>query len=112
MSFKIFRFLSHSTLLTVVFCSLIFNSQAQIPTTSKYITIDQFGYLPHSQKVAVIRNPEVGFDAAESFVLSGNYAVINATDSSRVFTGKPTVWGGGKTDDSSGDKAWWFDFRN
>jgi hypothetical protein len=110
MSFKIFRFLSHSTLLTVVFCSLIFNSQAQIPTTSKYITIDQFGYLPHSQKVAVIRNPEVGFDAAESFVLSGNYAVINATDSSRVFTGKPTVWGGGKTDDSSGDKAWWFDF--
>ena len=34
---------------------------------SPYIVVDQFGYLPDGEKIAVIRDPQTGFDAAASF---------------------------------------------
>jgi len=37
------------------------------PDPISHIVIDQFGYLPELQKRAVIRNPEIGYDAQESF---------------------------------------------
>ena len=52
-------------LLAVLGCSL----SAQ--ELSKYIVVDQFGYLPDSRKVAVIRDPQAGFDAGESFSPGG-----------------------------------------
>lgn len=76
---------------------------------SKYIVIDQFGYLPEEVKIAVIRDPITGSDAAESFTPGNNYAVVNLAGQ-QVYKGSPRVWGGGSEDASSGDKAWWFDF--
>ena len=77
---------------------------------SKYIVVDQFGYRPDSRKVAVIRDPQVGFDADESFAPGSWYAVVNATTGEQVYSARPVVWGGGMIDASSGDKAWQFDF--
>ena len=37
------------------------------PPVSPYIVVDQFGYLPDGEKIAVIRDPQTGFDASESF---------------------------------------------
>lgn len=79
-------------------------------TVSKYIVVDQFGYRPGSEKIAVIRNPITGSDAAESFTPGDNYALVNVSDNSQVYSGTPKVWNGGSEDASSGDKAWWFDF--
>ncbi len=99
------------TYVLIFVLGLIFShSQAQGPKTSKYITIDQFGYLPGSKKIAVIRNPVIGYDSLESFTPGSKYSVIKVTDSSEVLTGKATVWNNGSTDASSGDRAWWFDF--
>lgn len=81
------------------------------PTTS-FIVVDQFGYLPGSEKIAVIRNPQVGFDAAESFTPGAEYALVDATTQTPVFTGAPVAWRDGATDASSGDKVWWFDFSS
>lgn len=81
-------------------------------TISKYIVVDQFGYLPSSKKVAVIRDPQTGFDAGESFTPGNTYAVVNANTNSQIFTGSLVTWNGGATDASSGDKAWWFDFSS
>jgi hypothetical protein len=89
-------------------CSLLVHAQSFSP----YIVVDQFGYLPTANKVAVIRDPQTGLDAADAFIPSMNYALINATTSASVFTGSPTAWNGGATDASSGDKAWWFDFSS
>lgn len=86
--------------------------QVQGQELSKYIVVDQFGYLPSSAKFAVIRDPQTGFDATESFIPGGNYAVVNVTSGVHVFTGSPSVWNSGTTDASSGDKAWWFDFSS
>lgn len=91
--------------------SLFCNAQSFSP----YIVVDQFGYLPAANKVAVIRDPQTGFDASEAFTptLSANsYALINATTSVPVFTGTLEQWKNGTTDVSSGDKVWWFDFTS
>jgi endoglucanase len=81
-------------------------------TTSKFIIVDQFGYLPDSKKVAVMRDPQVGFDADESFTPGQNYVVVNAVTGEQVLSGKPVLWNMGVTDASSGDKAWHFDFSS
>jgi hypothetical protein len=98
------------TFFCLSFFSMVWCMPAAAQTNSKYIVIDQFGYLPNAHKVAVIRDPQTGFDAAESFAPSANYAVVDAVSKKTVFTGAPVVWKGGNTDASSGDKAWWFDF--
>lgn len=77
---------------------------------SKYIVVDQFGYLPSSKKIAVIRDPQTGFDASESFAPGTSYAVVKASTGEQIFTANRTTWNSGATDPSSGDKAWWFDF--
>jgi endoglucanase len=77
---------------------------------SKYIVVDQFGYLPGSRKVAVLRDPVVGFDAEESFSPGTWYAVVNATTGESVYRAKPAKWNNGQTDPSSGDMAFQFEF--
>src|SRR5688572_14875396 len=83
--------------------------EAKAQTLTKYIVVDQFGYLPTSKKIAVIRDPQVGFDASESFTPGTQYALIDKTTGQSVFTAAPGSWKAGATDNSSGDKAWWFD---
>ncbi len=93
------------TLTGILFTLFSFSS-----TITDKIVVDQFGYRPNSKKVAVLRNPITGPDAAESFSPGTNFAVIRVADGAQVLTGSPTIWNGGAEDASSGDKAWWFDF--
>lgn len=81
-----------------------------LPQTSKFIRIDQFGYRLQATKVAVIIDPQNGYDAAESFSPSTQYELRRWKDNSVVFTGTIVPWNNGATDTTSGDKAWWFDF--
>ncbi len=89
------------------------------------IVVDQFGYLPSQTKLAVIRDPQAGsvgtlsdgtqlvsFDAADSFTPGSVYELVNATTNAVVFSAAPAVWNNGATDNSSGDKAWHFDFSS
>jgi len=78
--------------------------------TNWHITIDQFGYRPGDAKVAVIANPQEGFNKNDNFTPGKTYEVRRLNDSNVVFTGTPTPWNNGKTDPFSGDQAWWFDF--
>jgi endoglucanase len=79
---------------------------------SPYIVLDDFGYRPGARKVAVIRDPMTGFDAAESFEPGESYAVVDAFTGARVHTGSPVAWNNGAEDPSSGDRARWFDFSS
>jgi endoglucanase len=79
---------------------------------SKYIVIDQFGYLPEGKKIAVIRNPEMGYDKKESFTPGEHYALVNAKNGEHILKKPIEKWLQGNTDDASGDKAWWFDFSS
>ncbi len=77
---------------------------------SRYIVVDQFGYLPGSKKVAVIRDPQTGFDGDESFSPGGWYCLVNAVNGEKVLRAQPVTWNSGAVDPSSGDRAWHFDF--
>ncbi|MCL2328460.1 MAG: glycoside hydrolase family 9 protein [Bacteroidetes bacterium] len=79
---------------------------------SPFICIDQFGYLPESQKIAVLRSPEIGFDSTENYVPAKKYSLVDAKTGKTVFSAAPEQWKGGATDPSSGDKAWHFDFSS
>ncbi len=77
---------------------------------SPNIVVDQFGYRPSDEKIAVIRNPQKGFDAPGTFTPGAKYALVDAHSGAKLLEAAPTQWNGGTTDTSSGDKAWWFDF--
>ena len=88
---------------------------AQPSPTSDFIRIDQFGYRPAAKKVAVIADPQTGYDASLSFAPStaANQYQIRKTETDEVaFSGTLAAWNGGATDPVSGDKAWWFDFSS
>lgn len=74
------------------------------------IVVDQFGYLPTQAKIAVIRDPQVGFDASDSFAPGTAYELVNSATNAVVHSGSPIIWNAGATDAGSGDKAWHFDF--
>jgi endoglucanase len=77
------------------------------------VIVDQFGYRPSAEKIAVLKSPVEGFDAAMgAFTPGAKYAVVDAHTGKKVFEGAPTPWNGGAEDASSGDKAWWFDFSS
>lgn len=72
--------------------------------------VDQFGYLPNAQKVAVISSPQTGYNAPNALSPGTTYRVKRCYDNVTVFEGPLTAWNGGVTHTQSGDKVWWFDF--
>lgn len=84
-------------------------ASAQVPF-DHHLLVDQFGYRPADPKVAVIREPRLGYDSYDWFAPGSLYQVRTATDGRVVFSGKPVEWNSGATEESSGDRGWWFDF--
>ena len=77
-----------------------------------FITVDQFGYRPSAKKTAVLRSPELGFDASLSYTPGTTMEVVDSATSKVVFSGSPVAFQEGAIDTSSGDKIWWFDFSS
>ncbi|MGB3073870.1 MAG: glycoside hydrolase family 9 protein, partial [Chitinophagales bacterium] len=72
-----------------------------------------FGYRCDAVKIAVISNPQTGYNAADHFLPgTGNnkYEVRRWSDDVAVFTGTIKPWSSGATHLQSGDKVWWFTF--
>jgi endoglucanase len=74
--------------------------------------VEQFGYLPTQQKIAVLRDPVTGFDSTEAYTPGATLQLIDTGSNSVVHTGAATAWNGGATDNTSGDRAWTFDFSS
>ncbi len=96
-----------SSILYLIFFAQVLDSQAQ---GSPFIRLDQFGYLPNSSKVAIIADPVIGFDSAQSFTPGNLYEVRRTRDNQTVFSAAPVVWNNGAVHAQSGDRGWWFDF--
>jgi hypothetical protein len=93
---------------TPVFASAAFAGPLGVETDR--IAIDQFGYLPGMKKVAVVSDPQVGFNQTESYTPGGKFEIRGWDDNRLIFTASPTSWNNGAVHDQSGDKVWWFDF--
>jgi endoglucanase len=85
-------------------------SAAPPGTFTLRIAVDQFGYPADLTKVAVISDPQQGFNAAESYTPGTPLEVRTWHSDSVVFTGLPVAWSNGVTHAQSGDRVWWFDF--
>jgi len=75
-----------------------------------HLLVDQFGYLPDETKVAVLRDPQVGYDKDDRFTPGKEYQVRRAEDGGTVFSAAPLQWKHGAVDSLSGDRGWWVDF--
>ncbi|MFQ3577061.1 MAG: glycoside hydrolase family 9 protein [Cytophagales bacterium] len=102
----------NKTLVLAIAIITIFSVNSQPISFSKYITVDQFGYPSNSKKVCVIRDPQTGFDASETFTPGAVYQLRDSASGNVVFSSNITVWNSGNTDPDSGDKCWWFDFSS
>lgn len=74
------------------------------------IVIDQFGYLPKGQKLAILRQPVVGFDRDTRYTPGSKLVLVKLGTGKVALAGRPVPWNGGTVDPSSGDRAWTFDF--
>ena len=82
-------------------------------STTTFIKVDQFGYRCSSKKIALIADPQIGYNASESFspsVGANQYEVRRWDNDQMVLSGTIAVWNAGATHAQSGDKCWWFDF--
>ena len=104
-----FRFMTFPWAMLALFAPVSGLAADDAPPTP-FIVVDQFGYLPDAQKVAVVRDPEIGFDSDWRFTPGDTYQVVDTRTQAVVFEGKPVPWNNGAVDPSSGDHAWSFDF--
>ncbi|MFC5406058.1 glycoside hydrolase family 9 protein [Cohnella soli] len=88
------------------------NAAAPSVAVQKYMMVDQFGYLPTGDKVAVLADPQEGFNAADAYTPGSVLQVRRVRDDKVVFTGAPQAWNNGATEPFSGDRGWWFDFSS
>jgi hypothetical protein len=82
------------------------------PSVSPFLVIDQFGYQPLARKIAIIRDPEIGFDSGQSFVPGRTYALVNSRTRENVVIGTVMPWNDATVDASSGDITYRFDFSS
>jgi len=82
-----------------------------LPEVTGHLCVDQFGYLPDEQKVAVISDPVKGYNAFDHYTPGPNLQLKNLVGKT-VFAGPVMVWNGGATHEDSGDRGWWFDFSS
>jgi len=99
-------FLTIALVFAVTNCS----GRSQAQPEDNYIRVDQFGYRPQDPKVAVIVDPEVGFNAEEEVSPGTTYEVWDADSEQKVYSGTIAPWMDGQVHSQSGDRAWWFDF--
>jgi len=86
-----------------------FTSCEQTPV-NELIRVDQFGYRPEAKKVAVLSDPQLGWNAKEALSPGDVYEVRSWADGKVAFSGAPVPWKEGAVEKSSGDRGFWFDF--
>ena len=74
--------------------------------------VDQFGYLPGEQKVAVVSDPQRGYNAGDHYIPAPRLEVRQVTDNAVVYCASLVLFDDGKIDAISGDRGWWFDFTS
>jgi len=76
------------------------------------IKIDQFGYLPNDEKIAVLSNPITGYNNFYTYTPSANIQLRDAITHAVILSAAAAAWNGGATHDQSGDKVWRFNFSS
>jgi endoglucanase len=98
--------------LHILACLFVQTVFSQPGTIDNHIKVDQFGYPSTAQKIAVISNPQTGYNSNLPFTPGNSYQVRNVSGNSLIYSANITLWSSGTTHLQSGDKVWWFDFSS
>ncbi|MGH1363729.1 MAG: glycoside hydrolase family 9 protein [Calditrichia bacterium] len=79
---------------------------------SQFIHVDQFGYRTNAEKVAVLSDPQVGFNSSLSYSPPATLQIRDNSSGAVIFSGPVQSWNSGNIHDQSGDRGWWFDFSS
>lgn len=60
------------------------------PQPNPNLHIDQFGYRTGDMEVAVLANPQTGFNSGQNYVPGTNLEIVDNVSGQTVFTGSPT----------------------
>lgn len=97
----------------LLLCLLSLHLPAQAPgVEDARLHIDQFGYLPSAQKIAVLASPQTGYNAPQNWTPDPVCRIKRCYDHRTVWQGPATAWNGGATHQQSGDKVWQVDFSS
>ena len=81
-----------------------------LPPVTGHIHVDQFGYTPGMIKVAVLSDPQLGYNASDRFIPGPLLEVRTVATGAVIFQAAPVLFDEGRVDAASGDRGWWFDF--
>jgi len=76
------------------------------------ITLDQFGWLPQSRKVAVLADPVRGQNSGAAYRPGPAFQVVRQADGAVAFLGNLKSWNAGKVSELAGDRVWHADFSD
>jgi hypothetical protein len=76
-----------------------------------HILVDQFGYRPQDQKIAVVRKKS-NFNRENIKLKRNIFDVLNISTGQVVYSGNAVLWNHGKIHSQSGDVTSWFDFSS
>lgn len=79
---------------------------------SPFIHVDQFGYRTHAYKVAVLSDPQSGFNESDAYTPPDTLELKSLPWEITVARTTPQAWNAGATHDQSGDRGWWADFTS
>jgi hypothetical protein len=81
-----------------------------LPPVTAHIAVDQFGYFEHETKVAVIGDPQAGYNVRRPYIPASELQLCRVADQRVVHRGAARPFAHGQVDRASGDRGWWFDF--
>lgn len=76
------------------------------------ITIDQFGWLPRSAKVAILADPVKAQNAGQSYRPGTGFEIRREEDGTVAYRGATKPWNSGTVSELAGDCVWFADFSD
>ena len=76
------------------------------------ITVDQFGWLPRSAKVAILADPVKGQNAGQTYRPGERFEIRREPDGTSAYRGTTKPWNMGKVSELAGDRVWYADFSD
>lgn len=91
---------------------ILFSTSICFSQISDFIHVDQFGYFTLGSKVAVLSDPQSGFNFDLTYTPSATIELRDFNTDQVVFSSSPQIWNNGNIHAQSGDRGWWFDFSS
>jgi hypothetical protein len=100
------------TTISVCFLVILATVNTKGDDVTPQITVDQFGWLPRAQKIAVLADPVRGQNAGQPFRPGQDFEVRRDPGNEVAFHGRLRTWNRGKVSDLAGDRVWHADFSD